>query len=241
MAMTRQQLRHAGLGTVSIVTTSVFILLVAGCGGGPGQQTRSASEAGLNTVRLEAAPAGETNSHPAHISAQDLATILRGVRSWEERNVFHRLYAGEAPRTRAFRDDEIAYLAPAVSRALSQASATQRVYFRLSHADPTGQEESTAGWVYIQDPDLHLLLSEVHDRHPPGPDISKYDRRMPDVPEVPGAFKVTFEPEEYLAAVKSRGQWFAPDQREELIIRYRDALPSLPAHPLGERPSAEPR
>jgi hypothetical protein len=57
---------------------------------------------------------------------------------------------------------------------------------------------------------------------------------MPDVPEVSSAFEVTFEPEEYLVAAKSKGRWFAPDQREELIIRYRHALPALPIHPLNE-------
>ena len=82
---------------------------------------------------------------------------------------------------------------------------------------------------------LHLALREAHDRHGPGPDISKYDRQMPNVPERSPAFDATFEPEEYLVKVRSGGSVFAPDQQEELIIRYREALAALPAQPGLER------
>jgi hypothetical protein len=75
----------------------------------------------------------------------------------------------------------------------------------------------------------------VHDRHSPGPDISKYDRQMPNIPEATEAFDVTFEPEEYLVKVRSAGGWFAPHQREEVHIRYREALNALPKFPGLER------
>jgi hypothetical protein len=215
---------------IGVLSASSF---TAGCAARSPEWVRTVSEEGLNTVRLDAEPDGSVNSQPAELSQQQVASLLRGVRAWEQRNVFHRLYAGEAPRTRAFRDDEIAFLAPALSKALAQAGASQRVYFHLAHADPQGAQETTSGWIFVRDPNLHLLLSEVHDKHAPGPDISKYDRQMPDVPEVPGDFSITFEPEEYLVQARSRARWFAPDQREELVIRYRDALPGLPAHPIG--------
>ena len=87
------------------------------------------------------------------------------------------------------------------------------------------------------------MLSEVHDRHGPGPNISRYDRQMPDIPQTSGSFDATFEPEQYLVKVRSGGGWFSADQREELLIRYRDALPSLPVHPLSEKetPSQPPQ
>ncbi|MGZ9189299.1 MAG: hypothetical protein ACXW39_04500, partial [Nitrospira sp.] len=103
-----------------------------------------------------------------------------------------------------------------------------------------GQEETTTGWLTIREPLLYLSLSEVHDRHSPGPDISKYDRQMPNVPEASAEFNVTFEPEEFLAKVRSAGRLFAPDQREELQIRYREALSSMPVQPGLERASEQP-
>jgi hypothetical protein len=157
--------------------------------------------------------------------------LLRSVRTWERRNVIHRLFVGEADRRRAFRDEEINVLAPALSKALVQANPAQRVYFHLSHATEQGEEETTTGWLSVRGPSLYLSLSEVHDRHGPGPDISKYDRQMPNVPERSAAFDVTFEPEEYLVTVTSGGRLFTPDQREELQIRYREALAALPVYP----------
>ena len=55
-------------------------------------------------------------------------------------------------------------------------------------------------------PILHLTISAVHDRHSPGPDISKYDRQLPNIPEASALYDVTFEPEEYLAKVSSRAR-----------------------------------
>ncbi len=54
---------------------------------------------------------------------------------------------------------------------------------------------------------------------------------MPNVPERSAAFDAVFEPEEYLAKVSSGGRLFAPDQQEELHIRYREALTALPVYP----------
>jgi hypothetical protein len=226
-----------------LVFAFAAILNSIGCAATSPPHIRTVSEEGLNVVRVEANPGTERNTHPVALTAGEVGTILRGVRVWEQRNVIHRLVSGEAPKTRAFRDDELAFLAPAVSRALAQAGPSDQVYFHLSHATSTGEEETTTGWIFIRDPILHVVLSEVHDRHGPGPNISRYDRQMPDIPQTSGSFDATFEPEQYLVKVRSGGGWFSADQREELLIRYRDALPSLPVHPLSEKetPSQPPQ
>jgi hypothetical protein len=185
-------------------------------------------ESGLKVVQLEQDPDSTAHSHPATLTPSEVATLLRGVRTWERRNFIHRLFAGKADRTRAFRDDEIAVLAPALSKALAEASPPERVYFHLSYPTEEGYEETSTGWLSVHDPILYLSLSEVHDKHGPGPDISKYDRQMPNVPEVSAPFDVIFEPEEYLVNVRSVGRFYAPDQREELQIRYREALSAMP-------------
>lgn len=225
--------RHAGR-LVRLLITGGFVLTV-GCAGAPVAPHKTIYESGLNVVRLEADPEGTPNSHPTALTPTEVGTLLRSVRAWERRNMIHRLFSGQADRTRAFRNEEITILAPALSKALAQAAPDQRVYFHLSHATEQGDEETTTGWIVARDPILILALSEVHDRHGPGPDISKYDRQMPNVPEVSEAFDVTFEPEDYLVKVRSGGRWFSPDQREELHIRYREALASLPIFPGLER------
>ena len=184
---------------------------------------------------LEPDPDSTVNTHPVSLTPTEVGTLLRGVRSWERRNAIHRLFSGPADRRRTFRDEEIAILAPPLSKALAQASPSERVYFHLSHPTDQGNEETTTGWASVRGPLLHLSLSEAHDQHGPGPDISKYERQLPNVPEASADFDVTFEPEEYLAKVRSAGKLFASDQREELQIRYQDALASMPAHPGLER------
>lgn len=235
MSITRAAGLRRTLGEFAVVPLLVVSMALVGCATRPAKQMKIIAEEGLNIVRVESNPdTKEVASQPILLTPTQVASILRGVRAWERRNAIHRLVSGEAPRTRAFRDDEISFLAPAISRALAVAGPFDRVYFHLSRATETGEEETTTGWLHVRDPLLSLVLSEVHDRHPPGPDISRYDRRMPDIPEQSGSFDVTFEPEQYLEKVVSKGGIFSADQREELRIRYRDVLPMLPAHPLVE-------
>ena len=215
------------------------LTFVGGCSNPSPSPSKYIYQSGLNQVRLEQDPDSSRNTHPANLSPTDIGTLLRSVRAWERRNFVHRLFSGEADRVRGFRNEEITLLAPALSKALSQATPDQRVYFHLSHATDQGDEESTTGWLSVRDPLLVLSLSEVHDRHGPGPDIGKYDRQMPNVPEASAAFDVTFEPEQYLSKTKSGGRIFAPDQREELQILYRDALAALPVFP-GLEPHQQP-
>jgi hypothetical protein len=215
----------------SLIFIVIGLLVGAGCASTPDPAPKMIYESGRNQVRVVKDPDSTSNAHPATLSPTDIGTLLRSVRAWERRNFIHRLFSGNADRTRAFRNEEIALLAPALSKALAQAAPDEQVYFHLSHATDQGQEESTTGWLSIRNDTLYLSLSEVHDRHGPEPDISKYDRQMPNVPEQSAAFDVTFEPEEYLINVRSGGKLFSPDQREELQIKYRDALAALPSYP----------
>lgn len=216
-------------------TRALFVIvglaLLTGCASEPVSQPKSIYESGLSTVRLEQDSDSISNSHPATLTPTEVGTLLRGVRAWERRNFLHRLFFGEADRTRAFRNEEIAVLAQPLSKALAQAAPTDRVYFHLSHATDQGDEETTTGWVSIRGPILHLTISGVHDRHSPGPDISKYDRQLPNIPEASALHDVTYEPEEFLAKAVSKARFWAPDQREELQIRYREALAALPVYP----------
>jgi hypothetical protein len=191
-------------------------------------------EEGLDQVRLDVEPTSLRNTHPVTLSAGQVANLLRGVRAGERRNVVYRLISGEAKQTRAFRDDEILLLAKPIADALARATPDQRVYFHLSQPEAGSGEVTTTGWAFARDPLLFLQLSEVHDLHAVGPDISKYIRNMPDVPEAPTPFGITFEPQEYVNKEVSKGSWLAPDQLEELQIRYREALAELPTYVIEE-------
>ncbi|MBX3332043.1 MAG: hypothetical protein KF722_16680 [Nitrospira sp.] len=216
-----------------VVRTLLLLSLgfLAGCAGTPSTPQMVIYQSGLDRIHLENDPGSIVNTHPTTLIPSEVGSLLRGVRVWKQRNLVHRLYSGEAERTRAFRNEEVAVLAPALSKALELASPDQRIYFHLGHVTEYGEKETTAGWVSIRENLLYLALREVHDRHSPGPDISKYDRQMPNVPEQAPVFHATFEPEEYLHEIRSGWKLFTPDQREELQIRYRDALNALTKTP----------
>jgi hypothetical protein len=213
-----------------VLLVIVGISIASGCASQPVTSTRTILEAGLNTVRLEQDPDSASNTHPVTLTAAEVGTLLRGVRASERRNIVHRLLFGQSDRTRAFRKEEIAVLAGPISTALSLADETDRVYFNLSHATDQGDQETTTGWISIQGPILRLTISDVHTRHGPGPDISKYERQLPNVPEASAVYDVTFEPEEFLIWSSSSRLW-APDQREELQISYKEALAALTVPP----------
>jgi hypothetical protein len=232
---------NARMKPMVVIIGIIGLILAPGCASTPDPQPKSIYESGRNQVRVVKDPDATPNAHPATLSPTEVGTLLRNVRAWERRNIIHRLFSGEADKTRAFRNEEITLLAPALSKALAQAAPDERVYFHLSHATDQGQEESTTGWLSIRNGTLYLALSEVHDRHGPEPDIGKYDRQMPNVPEQSAEFDVTFEPEDYLISVKSGGKLFSPDQREELQIKYREALAALPSYPgLEPHPQTKP-
>jgi len=223
----------------ALLLTAV-VTIVAGCASQPVSSGRTILEAGLNAVRLEQDPDSVSNAHPATLTPAEIGTLLRGVRAAERRNIVHRLIFGQADRTRAFRKEEISVLAAPLATALSLAEPTERVYFNLSHATDQGDQETTTGWISVQGPILQLIISAVHARHSPGPDISKYERQLPNIPEASALYDVTFEPEDFLAKASSSSRFWAPDQREELQIRYQEALVALAVLPAPEREGKKP-
>lgn len=220
---------HAG--RVARVLLVVGLAFMTGCTSVSPVPETVIYKSGLNQVHLEKDPDSVSNSHPTTLSQSEVGALLRGVRVWKQRNLIHQLYAGESERTRGFRNEEVKVLAPALANALELASPDQRVYFHLSHVTDYGEEETTSGWVSIRGNLLYLSLSEIHDRHSPGADITKYDRVLPNVSEQAPSFSVIFEPEEYVAKTRSGWQLFSPNQREELQIQYREALDALTKSP----------
>ena len=132
-------IRHAGNREQSWLVRTLLglvgLIVFAGCASKPVTPSKPIYQSGLNQVRLEQDPDSTANTHPAALSATEIGTLLRGVRTWERRNVVHRLFVGQADKTRAFRDEEILVLAPALSKALAQASPTERIYFHFEPCD----------------------------------------------------------------------------------------------------------
>lgn len=237
-------------------------LTLIGCAEIPEVKGRVMFVVGFNEVRLMPEDGAQRNNHPVTLSPTEIGTLLHRVLYGEQRNFLHRLIGGEAVRHRAFREDEIVLLAPALSHALAQAKPNERVFFHLGRPGPgggekgttplqtgmpgvafgrpatMGGEESTTGWVVVRGPLFHLLLSEVQHLHGPVADISQYIREMPNIPQTPTPFVLTFDPGKHMATEASWGSWLTQAPLVALAVRFREVLADLPPYKILE--SSEP-
>ena len=148
-------------------------------------------------------------SHPVTLSADTMARVLRGVVVQDGRGVLGNLAAGTAKpeAVRAFRDEDVEYLAPLLVAGLTRAASDQQVGFRVVQAVAPIQaqsagmvfclsdvrspgvceseqssgaisEESTAGSLYAYGQSLYVTLTEYRYRTKRTETSSAADRRL---------------------------------------------------------------
>lgn len=138
-------------------------------------------------------------THPIKLDSTVVSRVLRGVHVTGAKTASQALF-GEETSGRVFSEEDIAFLAPLISSALSQARSDQQVRFRLVHlSDPlrhperggagigsssppsTGpQTETTAGTLYAHGLSLHITLTEYGHRAVRPDTISGPNRYYPD-------------------------------------------------------------
>jgi hypothetical protein len=162
---------------------------------------RTVYEDPVNFVRLETEPAvaadipDNWHSHPAQISQEVMAGILKGFRVQEHRTKLQRLLGGEAVREPAFRDEEVTVLAPKLAEALARAEPTERVTYYLSRPQTSIKREITSGGLYVKDHQLHFILGNHRIVYGIPAYGMVYDRRYPMRPTAPKGFDLFFEPD----------------------------------------------
>ncbi len=148
-------------------------------------------------------------AHPVMLSADTMARVLRGVVVKDGRGVLGKLAAGTAKpeAVRAFRDEDVEYLAPLLVAGLTRAASDQQVGFRVVQAVAPIQaqsaamvfclsdvrspgvceseqssgaisEESTAGSLYAYGQSLYVTLTEYRYRTKRTETSSAADRRI---------------------------------------------------------------
>jgi hypothetical protein len=111
-------------------------------------------------VRVQFDPeAGPGHSHPASITPEQMAAILRGV--WVTKQDVLGLGALlQDPEAKpAFSAAEIVTLAPYLSEALRKASPKDLVTFYLALADPNLGKLVTSGGLFVHESQLYLILA----------------------------------------------------------------------------------
>jgi hypothetical protein len=94
-------------------------------------------------------------SHPITLSVNTLAQILRGVAVKEDRGLFGNIIIGRPGAVRAFRDEDIQFLAPLLAEGLSRAASDQQVGFRIIQP---GMNDLAKGSLYAYGQSLYLTV-----------------------------------------------------------------------------------
>lgn len=212
-----------------------FALAVTGCAL-PHVPSRVVYEDPINFVRLESDAnvlpewPPSAHSHPLIISADEIAGILQGLQVREHRIGVQVMLAGEAAWEPAFRQDEIALLAPRLSDALAQAKPDERVAYYLSRPQTSLKREITSGGLYIQGHYVHFILGNRRIIYGIPAYGMVYDRRYPMMPTAAKGFDLLFEPAE--AVVKRESgvlDHMLGRAKDELVIDLRQLHPGSPA------------
>ena len=94
-------------------------------------------------------------AHPITLSVDTLVRLLRGVALKEDRGLFENIITGRPRAIRAFRDEDIQFLAPLLAEGLTKAASDQQVGFRVIQP---GMSELTKGLLYAHGQSLYLTV-----------------------------------------------------------------------------------
>lgn len=235
-----------------VLTIGVMILTVTGCAGTPIATTPVHDDA-LSSVFLEnVSDTSYQAAHPLKLPEATVADLLRGLHTKEKTGML--LLLGKALKStnlndiRLFSEDEIALLAPPLTKALAQASPHQRVGFRVSSIPPLSQsqkdtqrKETTTGYLFADGLSLHFTLTRY--RHWPGKPSASAQKEPRALPDTDGLRdrEVTFLPE---AAVRpdayDRSSWIGKSQDKSVAIDYQllTRILSAPAQSIPYPPAA---
>jgi len=153
-------------------------------------------------VRLqttEVANEGEGFSHPAYLTDEKVAMVLRGLYvKIEEASVLHSLIGGDSStRQRAFSDKEIEFFAPLFVKGLRQATPEEVVTFYETAEISDLYEVTTSGGVFVHGDEFHVLLSNFRVKTPVWQDNEQYQapvRMRPLEPIDPQPGRLLFDP-----------------------------------------------
>lgn len=116
-------------------------------------------------VKLQAVPDannGKGFSHPAYITEEKLAEVMRGLQVEIHNAPLSIPFlsgAGKSGRQRAFSDREIKLLAPQFAKGLAQATPEELITF-YENAEVSDQYElTTSGGIFVKGDEIHFLLS----------------------------------------------------------------------------------
>jgi len=175
-------------------------------------------------VSLQRDPDAKAFSHPVQLQADEISAVLNGFSFREKQRLPLRWFAEEVPPKKIFRSDELQALVPALVEGLGKAAADERVYFQVlaPGMNPASERDTTAGWIAVREPFLHLALEQYHAQFPLRKS-EQWDLRYPATPPLPKTYHLYFEPGRFWETDPSTGQ-----QAVQLREFLKSAIPVSP-------------
>jgi len=175
-------------------------------------------------VTLQREPRPASYSHPVQLRSDELASVLAGFSFREQQRLPLRWFAEEVPPKPIFRSDELQAVVPYLVEALEKASPNERIYFQVlaPGMNPAYDRDTTAGWMVVREPYLHLALEHYHAQFPTRKS-EQWDLRYPAIPPEPGNYLLYFEPGRF---------WVTDPETDQQSVQLREFLKSAtPASP----------
>ena len=146
-------------------------------------------------VALQRDPDAVTYTHPVQLRTDELSAVLAGFSFREKQRLPLRWFAEEVPPKKIFRSDEMQAVVPFLVEGLEKAAPDERVYFQVlaPGMNPASERDTTAGWIAMREPYLHLVLEHYHAQFPVRKS-EQWDLRYPATPPLPGTYLLYFEP-----------------------------------------------
>jgi len=174
---------------------------------------------------------GESHSHPAIVTTDEMTTVLSGMIIEELTSLFPSLplpgQRSEPSRHPAFTAAEIELLAPLLVKGLNAAKPEEIVTFYWVTQQPPPNDQVTSGGVFVEGDELHFILGNYRspNRYPPDPETMTYrdGQATPLQPIAPQEASLTFHP--ITARVPSE-QGFLQNpfrsKRRELAVLFKE-------------------
>lgn len=170
-------------------------VLAAGCD----FHYRAVAEPVADEVVVQAIPSAQPGfDHPARLSAQDLTSILQGVRVEFKSNWLQRLITGPLEPGPLFDEAVLPRVAPSLAQALEAASARDRIVFYVAQRRSGDRRDVTSGTLFVRGSSLTLIVVNYQNRVDVVPGLAVYDRKTPEVAVAPQRFSLAFERSEFV-------------------------------------------
>ena len=175
-------------------------------------------------VSLQRDPDATPYTHPVQLTKDELSSVLTGFSFREKQRLPLRWFAEEIPPKKIFRSDEMEALVPFLAEGLQKAAPDERVYFQVlaPGMNPANERDTTAGWIAMREPYLHLVLEHYHAQFPTRKS-EQWDLRYPAIPPEPKTYLLYFEPGRF---------WETDPVSRQQAVQVREFLKTaIPASP----------